>query len=165
MRCPNKWLKVQLLNNDITIGDIKLIIDHTFEPQDHVSVRGIVKVLPDKLFFGKNDSRSMAWKTDVEVKVGDTVWMDYHAVLLALGKSFDKAQEGDDPLYDEDGIFIKYQDLFMAQRGDEFIMLNGYVLIELAHQKMPETSLQSSCLKASSERQLTSYRDLSQVSA
>jgi len=141
MRCPNKWLKVQLIENDVTIGDMKIYIDHTFEPQDHVSCRGVVTVVPGKLPFDREDSHSMEWKTKVEIEVGDTVWMDYHAVLLALGKSFDEAQESEEPLYDDDGIYIKYQDLFMAMRGNDFIMLNGYVLVELEAQKMPSTSL------------------------
>lgn len=141
MRCPNKWLKVQLIENNITIGDMKLYIDHTFEPQDHVSCKGIVTVVPERLPFDKTIMPSMEWKTDIEVQVGDTVWMDYHAVLLALGKSFDEAQESEEPLFDDDGVYIKYQDLFMAQRDEEFIMLNGYVLISLESQKMPDTSL------------------------
>ena len=141
MRCPNKWLKVQLISNDVLIGDTKLFIDHTFEPQDHVSCRGVVTVVPEKLPFDREITPSMEWKTEIEVQVGDTVWMDYHAVLLALGKSFDEAQESEEPLFDDEGVYIKYQDLFMAQRGDMFIMLNGYVLVELEGQKMPSTSL------------------------
>lgn len=130
MRCPNHWLKVKLLDNKIKMGDIDLVIDPSFEPQDHVSTKGIVLQVPENL-------DELPWRTEVEVEKGDLVYMNYHAVLLALGRSFDRAQENPSPLYDEDGIYIKYSDLYMSDKN----MLNGYVLVELMPQKMPDTSL------------------------
>lgn len=133
MICPNQWCKIKLHESKLMLAGNELYIDHSFEPQDHVPVTGEVLVLPTLRF----DPNKHEWETTCEISVGDKVWVNYLAVLLALGHSYDANQEHPQPMYDDEGVFIKYSDLYMSEDK----MLNGYVLIEPVKQKLPETSL------------------------
>lgn len=134
MICPNQWCKIKLHDTKLMLAGKELFVDHSYEPQDHVPVTGEVLVVPTLKF----DPNRHEWESTCEIKVGDKVWINYLAVLLALGRSYDIAQENPQPLYDEEGIFVKYSDLYMSEDK----MLNGYVLLEPVKQKLPETCLE-----------------------
>lgn len=82
---------------------------------------GIVVGLPNKLYFNRKDTASMPWETEIEVRIGDTVWFSYFAsvncdVLVCGERRF---------------FVISYRDLYAAKRDGEIIPLNGRCLCEL----------------------------------
>lgn len=68
---------------------------------------------------------SMMWKTPMELKPGDIVWVGSNALLTA-------DNTGDTII--ADGFlhyFIKYSEIYLKKDGDNVKMLNGWVLAEL----------------------------------
>jgi len=122
--------------------------------QQHISISGTVWQVPNDLVFNgydiwdiqdrhhprrdTNTTRepsvqreidslrmdSVRFDTAMEVKVGDKVYYEYMANMMAdtYGRW----------VHTEQGLmmFVKYDDLILAKRGDEIVMLNGYVLVE-----------------------------------
>lgn len=137
----NGWciVKLKMFNDTVKFLDGELKLDTVFHPEDHISVDGIIHAIPDRLYFNRNDQwHSDPWLTDIEVRPGDQVFMDYFAVLMALGRKANRAAEHPDEKYFEDGdgglyVFIKYTDLyFVYEKNTEestIRLLNGYVLI------------------------------------
>jgi len=62
-------------------------------------------------------AHSMRWKTDIELKVGDTVWMNHLTV-----QDYQFQYNG------KEYKIVKYEDIVCAKRGEEVIMINGYIL-------------------------------------
>jgi len=122
----------------LRLKGIDLNIDVTFNPEHHVTVKGIVAALPEQLemFSPKADNmHAMMWETTIETKPGDLVWFDYMAAMDALGplihplglynsSKYMIIPPGD--LY----IFVHYSKLYAVQEGMDLKMLNGYVCIE-----------------------------------
>ena len=99
---------------------IELWMDNTEQTHQYVVRHGIVTKLPDKFTFWDTDKNGLQWKTDMQVKVGDTVW--FYAItshssekLIYQGRKF---------------ILVNYQDLYIAKRGNNIICLNGNVLLK-----------------------------------
>lgn len=102
---------------------------------DCQEVWGVVSRLPEKLYFNRKDSNSMDWETDIEVKVGDTVFFG----IMASANATELLCEG--KIYK----LINYQELIVARREEvfpdntfikkitEIIPLNGYVLCSEVH--------------------------------
>lgn len=127
------------MNDEVTLaGGMKIFLDTTFEPSDHVSVCGTVIQTPQKLLFSRRNPESMFWKTEIEILPGDTAYFDYHAVLMALGRKADKSILYPSELYfveeDQLYVFLSYQDIFCVARqvdGEtQIIPVNGYVIIQ-----------------------------------
>ena len=127
------------MNDKVKLTDGTILeLDTTFEPSDHVSVCGSVIAVPEKLLFNKKDPDTMFWKTEMELRVGDTVYFDYHVAMMALGRAADHSvQYASETYFVQDGqtyIFIPYQDIFCVVRETdgkkEVIPVNGYVLVK-----------------------------------
>jgi hypothetical protein len=149
---PSNHVAVELLRleeNATTHGGIYMgyNTDETWEsddethPADIASVVGIVRKVPQKLYYTP-DGQGMPWDTDMELQVGDTVWFNIieslNSVELAVDKSFIR--------------IIPFQDVYCAKRSTPIpaqeidlgnmwyskkfrmehsvIMLNGYCLLE-----------------------------------
>jgi hypothetical protein len=130
-------IKIDMFNEKIVFADNSSItIDMTFEPQDHITAIGKVIKVPSRLTYSEKngESNAMEWETPMDLREGDTVYMDYLEVMLALGMKANKAAsypmesyfEVDNELY----IIITYAALFFAVRNDRVIMLNGFVMAE-----------------------------------
>jgi hypothetical protein len=68
---------------------------------------------------------SMMWKTPVEIKENDIVWVNSNALMWAAQKNETIEADGK-VLY-----MIKYEQLYMKKTGPDVVMLNGWVLSEL----------------------------------
>lgn len=108
------------LQNEKTPGGIyapKKTIDHDVAVE-HVPRIGKVVKLPKALFYDKkNHATSMRWKTSVELEVGDQVWINHSTAHDFRFKWKEKHYK-----------IILYEDVVLAKRGEEVIMVNGYIL-------------------------------------
>lgn len=101
-----------------TEGGIITIRDQDFA--GHAIRRGKVIKLPNKLTCVRGNGLSMSWECDIDIKVGDIVYMtpqdSYHCY----------------PFRHEDKIMklVNYEGIILAKRKDDIIMCNGYVLLE-----------------------------------
>ena len=153
MRCisNNVLIRVDHIANDkITLsGGQVLYLDTEFQPDNAMNVVGTIMAQAEKIYYNKKDDpqKSLGWLTTIETKVGDTVYMDYCAIAQAYGKLLHKRDESvvtDQVVMCEDEIyvFLNYGNLIFAKRGDEIVMLNGYVLCE----PVQETTLKDTLL-------------------
>jgi hypothetical protein len=121
---------------------------------------GKVYKVPSGLYYNENDNTSMAWETDMELKVGDMVWFS----IIESNNATTLSCEG--VLYK----FIPYSDIYVAKRTtisdrneifmelaihgkvksakEEIIVLNGYVLIQ------PKKKIKLSDFDTQSEHEL-----------
>jgi len=90
-----------------------LYIDTTYKPEHHVEIINEVIAVPDRLSFKE-------WETEMELKVGDQVWVNYLSIMKG-----ERVMVGDKTY-----ILVPYEKIILAKRGDDIVMLNGYVLIE-----------------------------------
>lgn len=127
-RIPTNYVLVEQdleHNEEVELSSgAKLYVDPTFEPEKHSKIKGKVLAVPDKIYFDKIDEASMEYDVDMDVQVGDEVYFHY----LSSGKAVKGRMT-----YEVDGkrcIFIPYDKLFFAKRGDDVIMLNGWMLVE-----------------------------------
>jgi hypothetical protein len=88
-------------------------------------LRGQVVSVPE-LRFVQGDRSTMDWKTDMELEVGDNVIVRRPALSMALGKDHPSYYVENGELF----IYLKYQEIVVAKRGDHIIVLNGYCIIE-----------------------------------
>lgn len=114
-----------------------LIIDHTFDPSTHVPTIGTVVHLPHRLSVDN-------WETTMEIQVGDTVFIDKFVSLMAFGNEYNNQTISDGnriiTIDEFPHLYIRYQDLYMAIRNEQKIMLNGYALLTAIDWK-PKSSL------------------------
>ena len=104
----------------------EIIVDPTFHPQQHAQTSGIVKVVPEGLYYDKNDRgfESVEYLTDINIEVGDSVFFHYLQIDIAINQR---------RIIEEDGkffIFIKHDSLFLSIRNEDVIMHNGWMLLE-----------------------------------
>jgi len=103
----------------------EIIVDPSFKPEEHAQTRGIVRSIPEGLYFNNKDiMESVEYLTDIEVEVGDQVFFHYLQINIAISEK---------KVLIEDGkffIFIRYDSLFCAIRNNNMIMLNGWMLLE-----------------------------------
>ena len=132
----------KIFNNEISVGDVKLYLDTSYDPEKHTVCRGIVEKVCDKLYSGKFDG--MEWTTDIEIKPGDEVYFTWMALDDALRKRTYFTCKGKVKAEMQSGyVPCSYSDLTLAVRGKEIIMLNGYVLVEpLTKEEFEEKFLQ-----------------------
>jgi hypothetical protein len=116
-----------MLNNEIDIRGISIITK--FEPSYYAPRYGTVVVVPNRLRFGVG---GMSWKTDMEVRVGDTVWFNYLVCLMALGRLLNPVYRSDETRYYTCGediyVLLPYESLIVAKRENQIICLNSYVI-------------------------------------
>jgi co-chaperonin GroES (HSP10) len=110
--------------------DFNILKDYTGR-NDYVPVIGKIRVNPLSLYYDRKDKaaqRSVEWLQDIETAVGDIVWFNYmysidNGILLYTREDIDNKINR---VY----LMIPYDKLYLAKRGDEVIMLNGYILIK-----------------------------------
>lgn len=140
-------------------------ISDAFNPAYHWSVHGTVLAIPDNLSFNKYRikdlkkgairvydhkldlvrrlyHKSTEYDTKMEVKVGDRVVFNYMSQLTALeeGALVDVGRE-------MKACLMRYDALYMAKRGNEDIMLNGFILVEPVNLSEDELSQKGVGLK------------------
>lgn len=89
-------------------------------------VRGEVIAVPDKLTFIQGDWSNMPWKCEMELQVGDDVIIKRPALSMAISDANSSYFVENDELF----VYIKYNELVCAIRGEEIIMLNSMLLVE-----------------------------------
>lgn len=118
------------LNDEVVVGEnIRLYIDTSWSDGEWICVTGEVVAVPEKLSFRRYDTSTMEWLTDMELKPGDVVWYDFVDGKNAFGNHYSNETRFVD-VEGEIYIFVPYGSCFVAKRGDDTIMLNGYVLAE-----------------------------------
>lgn len=106
-------------------------IDPTYQRGLHQPVRGKVMAVPNRLRYG--DSVMLDWDTPMELLPGDEIVVNYNEMYAALHsyrRSFVMI-EG------KKCVFVRYDKINVAKRGDKIIPVNGYVIIE----PIPPTTL------------------------
>tara|TARA_R110000751_G_scaffold262043_2_gene361289 strand:+ start:1117 stop:1803 length:687 start_codon:yes stop_codon:yes gene_type:complete len=115
----------------------EIIVDPTFSPEKHAQTSGIVSVVPESLYYDKEDVgcfNSVEFLTDISIKVGDKVFFHYLQINLAINQH---------RIIEEDGkffIFIKYDSLFMSIRDEKVVMHNGWMLLKPVDRAVDEAS-------------------------
>jgi len=138
-------IRIDDLNNSIDLKDgKKLLLETKFNPQDHAPVIGTVVGLPSMLYFNKKDpTESMEWETDMELEIGDKVYMEYLSVLRAMGTEFDKASAYPVPeWFKHDGkyhIIIHYSKIYFKIKDNEIVPINGYCIAKPIKTPVKET--------------------------
>lgn len=109
------------------------VIDIAYNPNVHVPIEVGIIGLPGSfgLDLVGDDRVDMELDSGMEVEVGDRVLARYLGITSALGLGDAKGENRS--FTDGEGryfVILNYRDLFMRIRGDEFYMLNGWVLME-----------------------------------
>lgn len=108
---------------------VELFVDNLWKPENHANVICEVCVRPIEVFFNRKRMKySMDWLTDLDLLVGEKVWISYLAALQAE-KKFHIIIDG------EKYYFIRYEDIYLTIRDNDIRMLNGYILIEPIKEK------------------------------
>lgn len=103
----------------LSTGD-KLKLVTAWEPMMHAVTSGVVTHVPQKLKFDRKDMQgSVMYDTDMELQVGDRVIFDFK-VESAVRKHGEI--NGSYPL--------RYDDIYVAIRGEQIIPVNGIILVE-----------------------------------
>lgn len=105
--------------------------DTSWKPENHAQVICEVITRPITLIYSRSkkmNEYSMEWETEMNLKVGDKICVDYLAALEAEKKFHVIC---DDIKY----YFIPYQDIFLVRRRNRTIMLNGYILVYASKEK------------------------------
>jgi hypothetical protein len=96
---------------------------------DLMEIYGTVVKVPEKLYFDMDNSKSMEYNTEMELEVNDVVWFS----ILESANALEILVE--DKLYK----ILPYQDIYVAKRGNEIIVLNGLCLCQtVTHKKISE---------------------------
>jgi hypothetical protein len=103
----------------ITSGRSDDVLDN-LEIFNQIDRHGTVVKVPPFLIFEPGNQFSLAWKTKIEVEIGDRVWMRQIEANVAsrvkIGENYYK--------------IVRYDSLNVAKRGDKVIPLNGQVLMQ-----------------------------------
>lgn len=140
IKIRHDYVLVRLEQNSNDATGIHL--DQDYDKNKHLSVYGTVMAVPDKLRYTgreahevrKVKSRSfrqqaklvqlnahtLDYDVDMEVQVGDEVWLEYTGVIDAKDKG----------LVFEDKILVRYDCIVVARRDEQIIPVNGHLLVE-----------------------------------
>lgn len=126
-----------MLNNEVNIRGLS--VKTQYEPSYYAPRYGTVIAIPDKLTFGVG---AMVWKTDIEIRVGDTVWFNYLVCLMALGRLLNPHTPNPETKYFVCGediyVVLPYESLIVAKRGEDIVCLNGYCIGKQIQEKQSE---------------------------
>lgn len=113
-----------------TINDIMLIVgrefflETSFEKEKHAVTAGEIVEVCDNLLFERGNVHSVEYDTTQELMPGDKVIFHYTAIKNCLfNKQYEKV--GNEYLF-----FLKYDTIFLAQRGEMTIPVNGWLIVE-----------------------------------
>jgi hypothetical protein len=125
-------LRLDDLNKErLTPGGLKMtsgLDDSKLEGNDvydQIDRYGVVEMLPEKLVYnahavvGDATSNTLDWDTEIEIQLGDTVWM------RQIDSNTCTRIQVDGKKYK----IIRYDSLTVAKRGVVVIPLNGYILM------------------------------------
>ncbi len=140
-------IKISGGNNKLKLPGTEIEINTDFNPEHHVDVVGTVAKLPKELvFFSRKDHLTtgcMMWGTDIEIKKGNRVYIDYLEVLGALGTFFNPTANYDNSRYviTPNGdlyVFVHYSRIYAKITFKGLVPLNGYVIVRAGgkHQKL-----------------------------
>lgn len=101
-----------------------IIVDPGFAKEQHAQTHGIVRNIPEGLYFNRNDIESLEFETPITVKPGDKVFFHYLQINKAVNQN--KAIYKNGKYY----IFVKHDSLFFGIRDGEHIMFNGWMLLK-----------------------------------
>jgi co-chaperonin GroES (HSP10) len=127
------WLIIKPFLNaveSIDFNGTKLWVDGSFEREKNACTTGEVIAVCDDMYFAKEnfkgaDEKSLRFGTTIEAKPKDKIYFHYLAVENASrAKRMFKGEDG------ETYMFMKYDEAFCSKRGEEIVMLNGWVLME-----------------------------------
>lgn len=132
-------------------GTVKIEIDASYEREKNACCTGVVVKVPEgKPYFNPADpTKSMEWVTDFEIQEGDKVIFGYFAFTEAFRDSDIRWVKCNGEIY----ILVFYGLMYLAQRGEEVIMLNGYTLIEPVQDEVATNLFLPSHLKRSTNKQ------------
>jgi len=128
-RIPKNHLLIEvdcLRHKKIAFEDgYQIIVDPSFGKEQHAQTSGIVKVIPEYLYFNQEDgANSVEYLTEIRVKPGDKVYFHYLQINKAVSQK---------KVFRENGkfyIFIEHDSLFCGIRNEEMIMFNGWMLLK-----------------------------------
>lgn len=144
--------KLRILNNKVLIKPkggndeviiegyggkkISLFIDTSFETEKHAPTIGEVVKIPNRLVFDrKSTMRTTEFDVDMELKVGDMAIYHYLAPENCIMRK--EYVVVDKQIY----FIVNYDQIFCAKRGDEVVMVNGYILVEPVVEDVFKSSL------------------------
>ena len=120
-------IKITERNEDRqTKSGIYVSSDTDFNPDEHAQRVGVVEWVPESVSLNESE-----WETDIEIKVGDKVWFDYLMGLNCVCFFVDRVEYK----------LLKYNDIYIAERDGEKIMLNGYCLFDLVDAEKEESEI------------------------
>lgn len=133
------WLLVEIddSNESIKLGDGKIWIDTSFEPEKHAQTKGrVIKNCEADIFSIDTQGDHFSHCTcKNEISVGDLVIFHFLCVRDAIMHS----------RYFTEGkrkfLFIRYDEIYVLLRGNEIIPINGWLLVAPKEEKLPETRL------------------------
>jgi len=100
--------------------------------KDWVNFSGTIVKICDSLRYEDESNHSMPWDVDLELMVVDKVW--YNGICNSEARPRSKDNRfGEGRGFEENGeyyMFMHYQDVFVAKRGDRIICPNGFILAE-----------------------------------
>ena len=103
---------------------MEIIVDPGFAKEQHAQTHGIVRNIPEALYFSSRDLESVEFKTPITVKPGDKVFFHYLQINKAVNQNKTIYKDG------KYFIFIKHDSLFFGERDGEYIMFNGWMLLK-----------------------------------
>ena len=130
LTCRNQVLVKRVYDNlnDTTPSGVIKAVDPSFRPNVHADRISEVVLVPEGLYYypemypHKKATESIDWDTAMELKAGDIVWHTF----MELSDTYNIEVRDSKELYK----LLRYEDFYLAKRGDELIMLNGYCLCE-----------------------------------
>ncbi len=132
-------------------GKVVLQMDTSYEPEKNACCTGTVVKMPQgEPYFNPSDpTKSMEWVTDFECKEGDRVIFGYFAFTEAFRDADPRWIKCNGEIY----ILVFYGLMYLAQRGEEVIMLNGYTLVEPVQDEVDTNLFLPKHLKRSTNKQ------------
>lgn len=114
----SNYLVVEIQKELNTETQSGILVRNDWDRNKHLRTHGKVVALPDRLFFKKENVRSLAVDTDMELQIGDHIWFK----MLAAEQNVESGTDASSYAY------IKYDSVILAQRGDKIFGVSGHLL-------------------------------------
>jgi hypothetical protein len=106
---------------------LELYFDPRYEKEKAAPQSGIVMAVPEKLrFTHKVGSPSVKYNVDMELQVGDRVVFNFLAFEQATSSK----------MVIDEGILVRYDEIYVAIRDEEVICINGTVVVKPDYEKI-----------------------------
>ena len=141
----------------VKCGEIELILDTSWKPDEHAPIVQRVVKAPRKLVFGRKKAfyevkddmgklketvpinkplaHSMPWETTMDLKPDDIVWCDFVKIAQAIKSNRFIECEG------KHYFLVPYSDIYLKKRDEGITMLNGWVLVAPIKEKKMEAQM------------------------